>query len=226
MRTWVIGDVHGCLKALNTLVDALQLATDDQLIFLGDLVDRGPDSHGVIDRILELRAVREVHVVQGNHEEMMLISRDLPGYAKAWQQYGGKETLASYGWKHGVEPGWTQAVPVEHWQFLRDGLVDAVLEQNHIMIHGGIDPEKPLEDQDWNELRWQRWDDPQPHCSGNIVICGHTHQPGGIPVTVGHSICIDTWVYGTGWLTALELGSYEYVQANQKGQVRRGQLEK
>lgn len=224
MRTWAIGDVHGCLVALNTLLSELRLEPDDELVFLGDVIDRGPDSRAVIDLILKLRTERTVHVIQGNHEEMMLIARDLPGYARAWLQYGGVETLESYGWSQGCDPGWIKAIPEEHWKFMKHEMVDCVEQAGHILVHGSIDADAPLAEQPWNELRWKKWDDPQPHQSGQIVVCGHTHQPGGIPLNVGHHICIDTWAYGNGWLTALDLETHDYVQANQRGEVRRERL--
>jgi serine/threonine protein phosphatase 1 len=224
-RYWAIGDVHGCLTALNTLLAALELQPTDRLIFLGDLIDRGPDSRGVIDRIIALRNERPVEVIQGNHEEMLIIARDLPGYAQVWQQYGGRQTLASYGWTAGISEGWPQAIPQEHWKFITGEMVDAVVEAGHLCVHGGIDATLPLDEQPWNQLRWLKWNDPKPHPSGLTVVCGHTHQVSGEPLTVGHHICIDTWVYGVdGWLTALNLATQEYVQANQRGAVRRGVL--
>ncbi|MFO0812935.1 MAG: metallophosphoesterase family protein [Gemmatales bacterium] len=223
MRYWAIGDVHGCLTALDTLLSALELKPDDHLIFLGDLIDRGPDSCKVIDRIISLRKLRPVSVIKGNHEEMLLIARDLPGYAQVWQHYGGKETLQSYGNTTGIAPGWPDSIPPEHWHFIREDMVDAVEEAGHLCVHGGTDPSLPLEQQPWDQLRWLKWNNPQPHPSGLIVVCGHTHQPSGLPLSAGHHLCIDTWVYGPdGWLTALDLTSHDYIQANQRGDVRRG----
>ena len=70
-RTLAIGDVHGCLTALDTLLGFVELRPTDQLIFLGDYVDRGPDSKGVLDRLIELRRLHEVVFLRGNHEVMM-----------------------------------------------------------------------------------------------------------------------------------------------------------
>lgn len=223
-RTWAIGDVHGCLIAMDTLLQALALEPDDELIFLGDLIDRGSDSKGVIDRILQLRQQRTVHVIQGNHEEMVLIARDLPGYARAWLQFGGVETLASYGWNRGIEQGWIEAIPQAHWSFLKNDLIDAFEQDGHLLVHGSVDESLAIAEQPWNELRWKKWDEPKPHNSGNIIVCGHTPQMDGKPLSIGHAICIDTWVYQDGWLTALELGSHEYVQSNNFGEVRRDRL--
>jgi serine/threonine protein phosphatase 1 len=156
---------------------------------------------------------------------MLIIARDLPGYAQVWQHYGGKQTLESYGWTAGISDGWPQAIPPEHWKFITSEMVDAVVEAEHLCVHGGVDAKLPLEEQPWNQLRWQKWNNPQPHVSGLTVVCGHTHQVSGEPLTVEHHLCIDTWVYGSdGWLTALNLATHEYVQANQRGAVRRGVL--
>ncbi|HMP15413.1 MAG TPA: metallophosphoesterase family protein [Gemmatales bacterium] len=221
MHTWAIGDVHGCLTALNTLLSALELKPEDKLIFLGDLLDRGPDSRGVLERIFELKEQRSVEVIQGNHEEMLLIARDLPGYARVWQMYGGRETLASYGVNNPDYETWQHAIPEQHWQFFREGMVDAVEENDFVLVHGGYDPHLPWEKQPWDEFRGLKWNKSEPHGSGKGVVCGHTHPGNCLPVSVGHAICIDTWVYGSdGWLTALELESRSYVQANQQGMVR------
>ncbi|HMO37610.1 MAG TPA: hypothetical protein PKA06_16340, partial [Gemmatales bacterium] len=148
-------------------------------------------------------------------------ARDLPGYARVWQMYGGRETLASYGVNNPDYETWQHAIPEQHWQFFREGMVDAVEENDFVLVHGGYDPHLPWEKQPWNELRWLKWNNPEPHVSGKVVVCGHTHQVNCLPLSVGHAICIDTWVYGSdGWLTALELESRSYVQANQQGMVR------
>jgi serine/threonine protein phosphatase 1 len=224
MRTFAIGDVHGCLTALDALLPALDLRDGDKLIFLGDLIDRGPDSRGVMERVVRLHAQRPVDVIQGNHEEMLLAARKDSAFYKAWLNFGGRETLVSYGWETGQEAAWQESIPREHWDFLSDKLVDCVETDGHILVHAAVDPNLPLSEQPWPDLRWERFIDPPPHKSGKVVICGHTHQPGGEPVSVGHAVCIDTWVYGPGWLTALELETGRYWQANQRGESRTGQL--
>ena len=69
-------------------------------------------------------------------------------------------------------------------------------------------------------LYWRTYKDPQPHCSGKIMVCGHTPQLSGMPANNGHSICIDTWVYGQGWLSCLDVGSGTIWQANEAGETR------
>lgn len=224
MTTYAVGDIHGCLTAMETLLNRLPLRDDDQLVFLGDLIDRGPDSCGVIELIQRLRKERPVQIVRGNHEEMLLLSRVDDVYCRAWLRFGGKEMLDSYGYQRADGNPWPTAVPDAHWQFFEHDLVDYVETATHILVHGSLRPDLTLNEQPWNDLRWEKWNDPQPHDSGKIVVCGHTPQVKGVPLSVGHTICIDTWVYGTGWLTALNLATGEYYQANQSGDSRSATL--
>jgi len=90
-----IGDIHGCAKSLDALLERLELSDDDHLLFVGDYIDRGPDSKGVIDRLLDLREEYECTFLRGNHESLML------GYLNAgafnlWRVNGGIATLQSY----------------------------------------------------------------------------------------------------------------------------------
>src|SRR5262245_54896096 len=115
MRTLVIGDIHGCLHALDCLLTAAEVRHDDLLITLGDYVDRGPHSKGVLDRLLALRERCRLVALKGNHDLMMLAAREDLQHFNEWLASGGKDTLQSYGpdiaW-----PALAQAVPAEHWQ--------------------------------------------------------------------------------------------------------------
>jgi len=228
MRQLAIGDVHGCMTALATLLDRLAPTPQDKLIFLGDLIDRGPDSQTVVSTVLKLRNQCAVEAILGNHEEMLLIARADPHLFRAWLSFGGRQTLESYGIPFDGElprdKDWAKKIPTEHWHFLSNNLVDCVEEENHILVHGAVDPRLPLAEQPWPELRWARWDNPERHCSGKITVCGHTHQPSGIPISNGNAICIDTWVYGDGWLTALDLATHCYLQTNERGETREGEI--
>jgi serine/threonine protein phosphatase 1 len=224
MKTYAIGDVHGCLTALETLLAKIPLKPDDQIVFLGDLIDRGPDSRGVVELILRLRQERPVQVILGNHEEMLMHSRKDINYADAWRSFGGQEMLQSYGWSEEDSIGWPHAIPDAHWNFFESSFVDYVELPEHILIHGSLLPKLPLNEQPWDDLRWEKWNDPEPHLSGKTVICGHTSQLSGVPLSVGHAICIDTWVYGKGFLTALDLETHEYHQSTEKGEYRSGVL--
>jgi serine/threonine protein phosphatase 1 len=224
MKTYAIGDVHGCLTALETLLRHLPLHPDDQLVFLGDLIDRGPNTRGVVELVLRLRRERPVQVIYGNHEEMLIYSRKDEEYYNAWRMHGGSEMLFSYEWDDRAATPWFKAIPDAHWHFFKHELVDYVELERHILIHGCLKPDVPLDEQPWNDMRWEKWNNPQPHQSGKIIVCGHTPQPSGVPRSLGHAICIDTWVYGEGWLTALDLETHDYYQANQRGEFRTGQI--
>ncbi len=116
-RILAIGDIHGCLTALDTLLGFVQPGPDDQLIFLGDYIDRGPDSKGVLDRLIELKRTRPVVCLRGNHEIMMLAGREGQDDFRFWMSFGGVETLGSY-----VQPGseiTLENIPYEHWHFVR-----------------------------------------------------------------------------------------------------------
>ena len=99
-RILAIGDIHGCLTALDTLLGFVQPTPDDQLIFLGDYIDRGPDSKGVLDRLIELKQTRQIVCLRGNHEVMMLAGREGRDDFRFWMSFGGMEALGSY-----AEPG-------------------------------------------------------------------------------------------------------------------------
>ncbi len=223
-RTLAIGDIHGCLKALETLLDAVKPTADDAVITLGDYVDRGPDSRGVIDRILKLAGETQLFPLLGNHEVMMVDTwRD--GLRSAWLEFGGKETLESYA--RGNNEGTFDDVPDNHWDFLTADCAWYHESQNHVFAHAALEPETPLEEQVPLWLFWEKLipATARPHCSGKTFVCGHTAQRSGQPINLGHTICIDTFVYGEGgWLTCLDVDSGTYWQANQEGESRTGEL--
>ena len=221
MRTLAIGDIHGCLHALNALLAIVQPQKDDLLIALGDYTDRGPDSRGVIDRLLRLRDECRLICLRGNHDQMMLDARHDPATLWEWLQFGGRETLASYGRDSAAT---LYDIPELHWQFLE--VTRPYYEtETHIFVHGRLDPDLPLDEQPSYLLYWEKLDRHAPkHCSGKTVICGHTAQRSGVPLDLGHAVCIDTFVYGKGWLTCLDVETRELWQARQTGATRTGRL--
>ncbi|HEY5312810.1 MAG TPA: metallophosphoesterase family protein [Pirellulales bacterium] len=222
MRLLAIGDIHGCLVALDTLLAAIGPTADDWLVTLGDYVDRGPDSCGVMERLVELASSGRLIAVRGNHEEMMLDARREPMLYAQWLQYGGQNTLDSYA-EHGYD-GTLAGVPAAHWNFLENQCVDWFEAPKHFFVHANIDPKRELTNQPISVLRWQKFGDPPPHRSGKTMICGHTYQENGWPRNLGHAVCIDTFVYGDGWLTGLDVATGQFWQANQQGQSRTGSL--
>ncbi len=225
MRTFVIGDIHGCVRALDTLLDYLAPTPSDRIIGLGDFIDRGPDSKGVIDRLIELQHQGIFSGIMGNHEEMAIQSREalkrpgelgLPQYHD-WLVFGGYEAVQSYG---GVR-GSLKDIPEDHWLFMQT-LVPYVELPNHLLVHAGAESNTPMNQQTPDWLRWKRFNDPAPHFSGKPLICGHTK--GATIRNHGHAVCIDTGAYKGGWLTCLELETGQILQANQKGKVQRSAL--
>ena len=219
-RTFAIGDIHGCLTALDTLLDFLAPAADDRLIFLGDYVDRGPDSCGVIERLLELSKRPNFVALCGNHDVWMMRAAENEEWFRSWfgRGVGGVQTLESYG-------GDFKNVPKSHWDFLYETCLNYTQTRTEIFVHGAVKADLAVDAQSEEWLLWERVYNQQPHQSGKRVICGHTSQKNGLPYNVGHAVCIDTFCHGGGWLTALDVEANTYVQANQHGLTRRGFLE-
>jgi len=224
MRTLAIGDIHGCTRALDALLAAINPRPEDLIITLGDYVDRGPDSRGAIDRLLSLAKTHRVVSLRGNHDWMMSEARTDPEVRRDWLGFGGRETLASYA-APGAE-GSLDDVPAEHWRFLDRTLVDWYETATHFFVHALAHSRLSLPDQPQSFLHWQKLTPAQPpHNSGKIMICGHTAQRSGVPLDLGHAICLDTWVYGPGWLTCLEIETGICWQAKQDGRLRTSTLE-
>jgi serine/threonine protein phosphatase 1 len=223
MRYLAIGDIHGYAGVLRELLAAVQVRPDDQIITLGDYVDRGPDSRGVIDEMLALQKRGQLIALRGNHDSMMLEARKGPDYLREWLFCGGRSTLASYG--DPEADGLLEKVPAEHWKFLEEDCVDWYEIDTHFFVHANANADLPLEEQPLYLLHWEALYDARPHCSGKVMVCGHTKQRSGQPRNWGHAVCIDTWVYGDGWLTCLDVKSGRLWQANRHGDLRTGWLE-
>lgn len=215
-RTIAIGDIHGCRIAFDTLLDAIRPRAEDTIVTLGDYVDRGHDSRGVIERLVQLRGRCRLVPLLGNHEEMLLDALNDPSQRRDWLEFGGVATLASYG-----DDADFAAIPAEHVEFL-ESCREYFETSTHLFLHANYDPASPLARQsDWL-LRWESLRDrvPGPHASGKVAVVGHTSQKSGEVLNLGHLICIDTYCHGGGWLTALDVGSGRTWQANDSGRLR------
>jgi serine/threonine protein phosphatase 1 len=214
-RTIVIGDIHGCLQALDAILAAIRPQPNDTLVTVGDYVDRGPDSKGVIERLLSLR--EQVHLVPllGNHEEMMLDALEKRIEPFGWLNHGGAQTLESYGFT-----GDTNVVPETHLELLRN-LQTYFENDTHFVVHANYDPRLPLAEQPTELLRWVKLTErmPGPHVSGKIAVVGHTHDRQGEILKLPHLICLDTYCYGGRWLTAMDLDSQMVWQATREGEL-------
>jgi serine/threonine protein phosphatase 1 len=225
MRKFAIGDIHGCLTALDAILDEIAPQADDLVVTLGDYIDRGPNSKGVVDRIVALGQHCRCVSLKGNHELMMLAARNDEEHFREWLACGGKEALKSYQavaqW-----PSFADSIPAQHWQFFKEGCKAYYVTRTHLFVHANICPDLPLSDQPDYMLYWERLEPAawRPHESGKTLICGHSVQRSGCPLVLDHAVCIDTWVYGDGWLTCLDVESGTYWQANDRGKKRKGKL--
>ena len=135
-------------------------------------------------------------------------------------RHGGAATLESYGFA-----GDLSVVPVSHLEFL-DAARDYYETDDYFFVHGNYWPDRELEDIPPRVLRWTalRQYVPEPHFSGKTAVVGHTADRGGDIQDLGHLICIDTYCYGGGWLTALDVGSLRFWQTNESGESREDAL--
>lgn len=208
-----ISDIHGCITALETMLDLVKPDRDDLIITLGDYVDRGPDSKAVIDRLLKLKRTHDYIHLMGNHEIQMIRALHAPHHMSRFlsPMCGGQGTLDSYG-------GTFEDIPEEHWDFINSAVLYHETD-SHIFVHAGVEPDLPMEQQDAETLYYKRFYEAEPHCSGKPYICGHTIQE-DLPSSFGYAICLDTCAYGGGWLTALDVESGTCWQTDENGRTR------
>lgn len=217
-RFYVIGDVHGRLDLFEALIAAIE--SDDRaasparttIVLLGDLVDRGPNSAGVVARALRWQAERRVVLLAGNHEEMFLDSFDDTGVLRHFLRHGGRQTVLSYGIDRAeydaasleeLQDLMRTAVPSAHLEFLRTAR-DHLEAGDYLFVHAGIAPDVPLLEQQRHHLRWIRepfLDHSAPH--SHMVVHGHTITP-EIDAR-SNRIGIDTGAYSSGRLSVLVL---------------------
>ena len=223
MRTLEIGDIHGCFKALQTVVTAAEISLEDTIVTLGDYIDRGPEVPQVLAWLRDRYQSGHLVPLLGNHEIMMLESRRDKVVREDWLQFGGRMTLEGY--ESDSEIPCLKDIPSEDWSFIEEHCLRFHETDKYIFVHAGLHPGLPLSRQYDQVLFWDRTSVHAPHCSGKTMVCGHTPQEGGHPVNHGHAICIDTGVYlKGGWLTCLDVDSGEYWQGNQEGDSRNWQL--
>lgn len=219
MRTLVIGDIHGCLTSLKALWKAVAPTKDDHIIFLGDYVDRGPDSKGVIDFLIGVSSDYNITFLTGNHEEKMLLALQYEFELSEWiRKWDAQATLDSYGADSPSD------VPQSHWDFI-EHCKPYYQTDTHIFVHANLDHRFPIEEQQPYVIIHKKLGTPSPHCSGKTVVLGHTAQKNHLPFNAGHTICIDTDAGRDGWLTCLDVDSGNYWQSNEAGESRTGLLE-
>ena len=215
-RTIAIGDIHGCSKALAALIDAIAPNSSDLLVMLGDYVDRGPDSRGVLDLLLELQQQCRLLPLLGNHELMMLSVMAGEMDSSIWERYGGSETLGSYNWDLAHVGEAHRAFLGSCWRFFET--------DTHLFMHANYIADLTLDEQPEDVLFWTHVSSvlPPPHRSGKKAIVGHTPQIDGEILDLGHLICIDTCCFAGGWLTAYDVETGYAWQADRLGYLRTG----
>lgn len=213
-RTIAIGDIHGCPAALRAIIDAIAPTVDDTLVLLGDYVDRGPDSRGVLDYVLELEQRYKLVPLLGNHELMLLDAIENPQVMGPWLECGGDSTVRSY-------DGRLSNVPAEHLSFIRRCKRYYEIP-THFFVHANYAADVSLDEQPDFLLFWEHLyiHLPLPHENGKVAIVGHTSQKKGEVLDLGHVVCIDTFCHGGGWLTAMDLQSGQLWQADRNGRLR------
>jgi serine/threonine protein phosphatase 1 len=215
-RVIAIGDIHGCAKALRALVEIVRPESDDTVITLGDCVDRGPESRQVIDELLSLRERCQLMPLLGNHEEMMLNFVDGKPQPDNWLDVGGVATVRSYSPKSDPED-----ITKEHVEYIRTW-GDYFETSSHFFVHANYEPERRLAEQHWQTMRWQSLASRTPgqHLSGKTAVVGHTSLKDGEVLDLGHLVDIDTYCWGGGWLTALDVTTGQIWQVDRGGRPR------
>jgi serine/threonine protein phosphatase 1 len=196
MLSYAIGDIHGSLAKLRKLMAKCRKHADGRsmkFVFLGDYIDRGPQSRGVIRTLIELQSKPDEQIIalKGNHEAVALAVIDGTLPAEDWLNEGGVATLRSYGVDNARE------LPADHVRWLRS-LPLSYDDGRRFFVHAGIDPEKPFDKQDAFDLIWIR----EPFLSdnrdyGRLVVHGHTPVDNGVPELQPNRLNLDTGaVYG------------------------------
>ena len=197
-----IGDIHGQYESLVRLLQKINVSDVSEFVFLGDYIDRGPDSKNVIDFLIDFSKSNKCIFLKGNHEELLLNSVNNPTSYNIWLNNGGVQTIKSYG---GVN-----AIKKNHWYFF-ERLSLYYEKQNYLFVHAGINPEILLSQQTSNDFLWIR----EEFISKDLkidkkVIFGHT--PNKKPLLRNDKIGIDTGAgYKDGYITAIKLPEESFI---------------
>lgn len=196
---YAIGDIHGQLDMLRVLIEKINPDKEDLLIFTGDYIDRGKDSKGVIDFLIQLSKERKCIFLKGNHEEVMMsyMSGRNPVDFQLWKQIGGNKTIKSY-------KGSISNIPQSHRAFLQNLKLHYETEK-YFFVHAGIDPNKKIENHLDSDFMWIRDEFIlHPTNFSKKVVYGHTAEMFVKPIH-DDKICIDGGVAYGGPLIAIKL---------------------
>ena len=195
-RLIAIGDIHGEISKLDSLLEKLQPEKEDTIVFTGDYIDIGLHSKEVIERLIKLQTQTNCIFLKGNHEDLLLKAKD-GGFREIanWYMIGGNKTFENY--------GDIDKIFKIHNSFLQN-LKLYYSTDKYFFTHGGINPNKPFDKQEKDDFLWIRHDFIEKSYSiGQKLVCGHTPTPNNLPYIDKYSICIDTRCSKGGKLTAL-----------------------
>lgn len=215
-RLYAVGDIHGCAALLDALLEKINAdaaGAKRRLIFLGDYVDRGEDSRGVIDRLTAIGA-REPQTIflKGNHEQAVLDFLEAPDRNEDWLHWGGDKTLESYGianiWQQSpssLADALIRQMPDAHLRFLRSLDLWRVIG-DYAFVHAGFRPGVALNEQDEHDCLWIRaeFHNAPPEGRPREVVV-HGHHPVKKPLDLGWRIAVDTGAVWSDALTAVVL---------------------
>jgi len=218
---YAIGDIHGRLDLFERMIqhiraDEMAVAERPLIVLLGDYVDRGPDSAGVLSRVLKLQAEPwcDVEVLLGNHEESLLKFLQTAQHGPAWVDYGGGSTLGSYGlalpasrsdpaqWEE-TRKAFAAALPPAHLALL-NAMKYLLKVDDYVFVHAGVRPDQPLEAQGPETFLWVRGAFMASEKACDYVVV-HGHTPEDTPADKRWRIGVDSGAYATGILTAVRL---------------------
>lgn len=206
-----IGDIHGCINSLNALLEQLKPYSDRHFVFVGDYIDRGPDSQACVERVIEFSKDHKTTILRGNHEQMLLDAFETKSMA-GWMRNGGSETLRSYD-----ETGNKMELPYQHHHFYRNTKL-YLNSKDYFFVHAGLDPDTTIAEAIYlNDTEQFMWEREHLNQKNNLfekkIVFGHT--PMHEPMNERNLIGIDTGcVYdklGYGKLTAVLLPEEKFV---------------
>lgn len=222
MRLLAIGDIHGYTTALRALLGKVRPTSADRVVFLGDYVDKGPDTAGTLELVSGLSLEHDWIFLRGNHDQTMIDAYRDPSEVPTWECLAGEAPLASYG--SGSSGDLLRKLPEHHVRFLEERCRDYYETDSFLFVHAGIRAHVPPSREDAEYLHWKRVESAVPHDSGRTVVCGHSSQETGRIVDLGHTICIDTGISRGRFLTCLDLGDFTWVKASADGTISTGAL--
>ena len=210
MATYAIGDIHGCLQHLESVVRKINPTPDDHLVFLGDYIDRGPQSKEVVDYLISLAERVRCTFLKGNHEVHLLNCRDSRSDFNLWMydHFGGRKTTKSYGYvPEYFSPRWTNSIPDDHWDFF-ENLKDYLETEEALFIHAGYRHDEDAYRYSEMTMFWSNCLVDLPYKGTKKVFVGHTPTADNHPVFGDARIMCDTGCgHPNGVLTAVHVES-------------------